>query len=97
MTGTRLLPPGLHADSLHELVELYVQTALAGGDLAALPALRLLRDRVTYLLDAHAELAHHVDGHPWHEVGQALGVTASALSARDRARRAPGSATPVRS
>jgi hypothetical protein len=97
VTGTGLLPPRLHADTLHELVELYVQTALAGGDLAALPALRLLRDRVTFLLDAHAELAHHVDGHPWHEVGQALGVTASALSARDRARRASGSAARVRS
>jgi hypothetical protein len=82
-----LLPPQLHAASLHTLVDLYVQAGLDGGDLATIGPLRLLRDRVEFLIAEHAGLAHHVDGRPWREVGDALGVTASAMSAWDRAAR----------
>jgi hypothetical protein len=72
------------------LVDLYVQAGLDGGDLATIGPLRLLRDRVEFLMAEHARLAHHVDGRPWREVGDALGVTASAMSARDRATRRSG-------
>lgn len=58
-----LLPPQLHAASLHELVDLYVEAGLAGGDLVALRPLRLLAARVAYLIEKHARLAHDADSH----------------------------------
>jgi hypothetical protein len=81
------LPPQLHADRLHDLVDAYVQLALEGGDVAALGPLRLLRARVDVLLEEHASAAHHGDGVPWWAVGEVLGVTPQAPSARDRRRR----------
>jgi hypothetical protein len=60
-----VLPPQVHAASLHALVDVYVADGLAGGDLAALGPLRLLRDRVGCLLAEHARLAHDADGRPW--------------------------------
>ena len=79
-----VLPPQVHAASLHELVDLYVAAGLEGGDLATLGPLRLLRDRVEVLLAQHARAAHDGDGRPWRDVADALGVTASAVSAWDR-------------
>jgi hypothetical protein len=77
-----LLPPQVHAASLHALVEVYVAEGLAGGDLAALGPVRLLSARVDYLLHEHARLAHDADGHSWSTVGAALGVTGSAAAKR---------------
>ena len=85
-----LLPPQLHAASPNRLVDLYVQAGPNGGDLATLGPLRLLRDRVEFLLAEYARLAHEVDDRPWREIGDALGVTASAISAWDRAARRSG-------
>ncbi len=81
---------------MRDLVDYYVEAGLRGGDLDTLVPLRLLRDRVEYLLTEHARLAHEVDERPWREVAVALGVTPSAVSAWDRAlRRArPGAAPP---
>ncbi len=75
------LPPQLHAERLHQLAELYLAEALEHGDLGALGPLRLLRDRVEVLLAEHARAAHDVDGRPWREVADVLGVTTSAVTA----------------
>lgn len=79
-----LLPPQLHAASLNRLVDLYVQAGLDGGDLATIGPLRLLRDRVEFLLAEHARLAHEVDERPWREIGDAR------ASRRRRGRRGTG-------
>ncbi len=78
------LPPQLHAERLHELVDLYVAESLERGDLGALGPLRLLRDRVEVLLAEHARAAHDGDGRPWREVAEALGVHTSSVTAWDR-------------
>ncbi len=71
-------PRGQHARARQSLR----RRGLSGGDLAALGPLRLLRDRVEYLLAEHARLAHDDDGNSWHNVGAALGVTGSAAAKR---------------
>ena len=90
------LPPQIHAASLHDLVNQYVDASLADGDLGAVRPLRLLRDRVEYLLAEHARLAHEVDRRPWREVAEALGVSPSTMSSWHRVllRTRPSGAAP---
>ncbi len=87
------LPLQLHAERLHDLVALYLAEALERGDLGALGPLRLLRDRVEYLLAEHARAAHEGDGRPWREVAKALGVTTSAVDGVGAGRSWRGGAT----